>query len=165
MRPYNPAFSGLGSSDFARRYFRNLRRIAPLLDFFSLSYLDGSLHSVWLYYPILFRYVMTESLPSGYPIRLSGNHGMCASPPGFSQLTTAFFASQLPGIRHKPLSLDHIIFFAFRIAPHRFRIRSSSLGFLPSAPRHTSSFLPSLHCQCALASNPQAFRQIKTLLK
>ena len=87
---------------------------------------------------------MTTSLSPGYPIRLSGNHGMCASPPGFSQLTTAFFASQLPGIRHKPLSLDHIIFLAFRIAPHRFRIRSSFLGFLPSAPRYTPSFLPSL---------------------
>ena len=93
---------------------------------------------------------MTTSLSPGYPIRLSGNHGMCASPPGFSQLTTAFFASQLPGIRHKPLSLDHIIFFAFRITPHRVRIRSSFLGFLPSAPRHTLSFLPSLHCQCPL---------------
>ena len=110
MRPYNPAFSGLGSSDFARRYFRNLRRIAPLLDFFSLSYLDGSLHLVSLYYPILFRYVMTTSLLPGYPIRLSGNLRMCASPPGFSQLTTAFFALQLPGIHHKPFSsLDHII--------------------------------------------------------
>ena len=46
MRPYNPSYTGLGSSDFARRYFRNLRRIAPLLDFFSLSYLDGSVHPV-----------------------------------------------------------------------------------------------------------------------
>ena len=32
---YNPALCGLGSSAFARRYLRNLRRIAPLLDFFS----------------------------------------------------------------------------------------------------------------------------------
>ena len=108
--PTTPVKSGLGSSDFARRYFRNLRRIAPLLDFFSLSYLDGSLHLVSLYYPILFRYVMTTSLLPGYPIRLSGNLRMCASPPGFSQLTTAFFALQLPGIHHKPFSsLDHII--------------------------------------------------------
>ena len=88
---------------------------------------------------------MTTSLSPGYPIRLSGNLRMCASPPGFSQLTTAFFALQLPGIHHKPFSsLDHIIFFAFRITPQCFRIRSSFLGFLPSAPRHTPSFLPSL---------------------
>ena len=91
-------------------FFSTLRRIAPLLDFFSLSYLDGSLHLVSLYYPILFRYVMTTSLLPGYPIRLSGNLRMCASPPGFSQLTTAFFALQLPGIHHTPFSsLDHII--------------------------------------------------------
>jgi hypothetical protein len=33
--PTTPHKCGLGSSDFARRYFRNLRGIAPLLDFFS----------------------------------------------------------------------------------------------------------------------------------
>ena len=33
--PTTPVKTGLGSSDFARRYFRNLRGIAPLLDFFS----------------------------------------------------------------------------------------------------------------------------------
>lgn len=33
--PSTPLTSGLGSSNFARRYSRNLRRIASLLDFFS----------------------------------------------------------------------------------------------------------------------------------
>ena len=108
---------------------------------------------------------MTTSLSPGYPIRLSGNHGMCASPPGFSQLTTAFFASQLPGIRHKPLSLDHIIFFAFRITPQCFRIRSSFLGFLPSALRYTPSFLPSLSLSMCACLKPAGFPADKTLLK
>ena len=40
-------------------------------DFFSLSYLDGSLHSVMLCSPILFRLAMLVSLLTGYPIRLS----------------------------------------------------------------------------------------------
>ena len=44
--PLTP-YKGLGSSNFARRYFRNL-----LFDFFSLSYLDGSVHSVSLYVSI-----------------------------------------------------------------------------------------------------------------
>ena len=79
---------GLGSSNFARRYFRNL-----LFDFFSLSYLDGSVHSVSLYLSILFKSVMSVSLLTGYPIRLFPYHRMCAPTRNFSQLTTAFFAS------------------------------------------------------------------------
>ena len=43
---------------------------------------------------------VTVSLPPGYPIRLSGDRRICAPPPGFSQLITAFFASQLH--RHPP---------------------------------------------------------------
>ena len=100
MRPYNPAFSGLGSSHFARRYFRNLRRIAPLLDFFSLSYLDGSLHLVWLYYPILFRYRNDDISVAGLPhsaIRESLN--VCFS----SRLFAAYHGLlRLTAPRHPP---------------------------------------------------------------
>ena len=51
-----------------------------------------------------------ESLPAGYPIRLSADQRICAPPRSFSQLVTAFFA--LRPHRHPPwtyLSLDHII--------------------------------------------------------
>ena len=40
---------------------------------------------------------------SGYPIRQSTDHRVFAPPRSFSQLTTAFFAGQLQGIRHRPL--------------------------------------------------------------
>ena len=79
---------GLDSSNFARHYFQNLT-----FDFFSLSYLDGSLHSVSPCSPILFKLAMLVSLLTGYPIRLFPYHRMCAPTRNFSQLTTAFFAS------------------------------------------------------------------------
>ena len=43
--------------------------------------------------PYVFGREMAGSRPPGYPIRPSGDPGMCAPPPGFSQLATAFFAS------------------------------------------------------------------------
>ena len=70
---------------------------------------------MWLSYPILFRYRMTESLPSGYPIRLSRARRICAPPPGLSQLITAFFASQLLGIHHTPIIRLTILSFRLRI--------------------------------------------------
>ena len=92
MQPYNPS----------KNWFGLFRFRSPLLSespgdrspswFLFPSYLDGSVHSVWLYYPILFRYIVTGSLPPGYPIRLSRDHRICAPSPGFSQLITAFFA-------------------------------------------------------------------------
>ena len=98
--PTTPVKPGLGSSDFARRYFRNLRRIAPLLDFFSLSYLDGSLHLVWLYYPILFRYRNDDISVAGLPhsaIRESRN--VCFS----SRLFAAYHGLlRLTAPRHPP---------------------------------------------------------------
>ena len=36
----------------------------------------------------------------GYPIRVSRNHGLLATPPSFSQLSTPFFASDRLGIHH-----------------------------------------------------------------
>ena len=102
---------GLGSSNFARRYFRNLRRIAPLLDFFSLCYLDGSLHLVWLYYPILFRYRNDDISVAGLPhsaIRESLN--VCFSSRLFAAYHGLLRLSAPLGIHHKPFSsLDHII--------------------------------------------------------
>ena len=44
---------------------------------------------------------MTGINQPGYPIRSSPDHEMCASPRGFSQLTTTFLASQLLGIHHR----------------------------------------------------------------
>jgi hypothetical protein len=40
--------------------------------------------------------------PVGFPIRPPGDHGSCAAPPRFSQLTAAFLASVCPGIPHMP---------------------------------------------------------------
>ena len=45
---------------------------------------------------------MTGSRPPGCPIRPSRDHRVCATPPSFSQLTTAFIASVCPGIPHMP---------------------------------------------------------------
>src|SRR3954470_1636268 len=45
-------------------------------------------------------------MPSAYQVVPFGNPGiyrLCAAPPGLSQLTTSFFASQTPGIHHTPL--------------------------------------------------------------
>ncbi len=44
-----------------------------------------------------------ESLHTGYPIRSSAGHRICAPNRSFSQLITTFFASRLLGIRHKPI--------------------------------------------------------------
>ena len=57
-----------------------------------------------------------ESLPSGYPIRLSRARRICAPPPGFSQLITAFFVSQLLGIHHTPIIRLTILSFRLRIS-------------------------------------------------
>ena len=110
-RPYNPVITnGLGSSDFARRYFRNLMHLTVLLvsspgvlRWFS----SPSLASV--YYFIHTR--MTASQPPGYPIRPPTDHGMFAPPRCFSQLTTAFLASIRQGILRKPFS--HLTILSF----------------------------------------------------
>ena len=38
----------------------------------------------------------------GFPIRTSWDDGLCAAPPGFSQLTTSFIASRYQGIHRAP---------------------------------------------------------------
>ena len=49
--------SGLGSSDFARRYFRNL-----VPDFYSSGYLDGSVPRVFPYHAYLIQHAMSYLL-------------------------------------------------------------------------------------------------------
>src|SRR5438270_3549405 len=47
-----------------------------------------------------------SDMPSAYQVVPFGNPGiyrLCAAPPGLSQLTTSFFASQTLGIHHTPL--------------------------------------------------------------
>ncbi len=47
----------------------------------------------------------------GYPIRPSRDHNVFATPPGFSQLTAAFFAGQRQ--RHPPWTLSRLTIFLF----------------------------------------------------
>ena len=55
---------------------------------------------------------VTESLPPGFPIRTSADHGAFASPRSFSQLITSFVASE--SHRHPPCALScFLISFAF----------------------------------------------------
>ena len=69
--------------------------------FSSSGYLDVSVHRVpsvhlWI------QCTVTGSLPPGFPIQTSADHGICASPRSFSQLITSFFGSQCQGIRPAP---------------------------------------------------------------
>ncbi len=91
MRPYNPSRSWFGLLQFR----------SPLLsESLHLPMLLFSLPKVLRWFTPLsfasaayrFSSRMLVSLQAGYPIRLPGDLRMCAPPPGFSQLTTAFFA-------------------------------------------------------------------------
>ena len=89
---------GLGSSDFARHYFRNhgcFLFLQVLRWFTSLSSLDQPMYSAernWCSYQL------------GSPIRTSPDHRLLASPRGFSQLATSFFAYLRQGIHTHALS-------------------------------------------------------------
>ena len=72
------------------------------LDFFSCRYLDGSLPCVSLPCTLDSCIGSLSSRQSGYPIRKSGDRGILAPTPGFSQLITSFFAWQLLGILRRP---------------------------------------------------------------
>ena len=72
------------------------------VDFFSCRYLDGSLPCVSLPCTIDSCIGSLSSRQSGYPIRKSGDRGILAPTPGFSQLITSFFAWQLLGILRRP---------------------------------------------------------------
>ena len=93
---YNPTLCGLGSSHFARRYFGNL------VWFLFPGYLDGSLHPVWLYYPILFRYVVHPKMwvtPFGDP-RINV---YVLLPVAFRSLSRPSSPYSSIGIRHRPI--------------------------------------------------------------
>ena len=96
MQSYNPEKArllGLGSSPFARHYLGN-----HFVYFLFLRLLRCFSSAGWL----LFR----DNTPSAYWVVPFGDPGMlysCAVPPGLSQLTTSFFASQSLGIHHAPL--------------------------------------------------------------
>ena len=90
--------SGLASSAFARRYLRN--------------------HCCFLFLQVLRWFTSLGSLRIpmysecdnrcthllGFPIRTSPDHGLLASPRGFSQLATSFFAYSRQGIHTHALS-------------------------------------------------------------
>ena len=132
---------GLGSSDFARRYFRNLILISSpgVLRWFSSPSFASA--------PYVFRCRMTVSLPPGYPIRLSADRRICAPPRSFSQLVTAFFASLLQGIHHKPFSRLTILL-STRILrlPTHYPVESCCAKLL--LQNHRSDFVTPFPCLC-----------------
>ena len=89
---------GLGSSDFARHYFRNHGCFLFL----------GVLR--WFTSPGSLRHPMNLddgngcSHPLGFPIRISPDHSLLAAPRSFSQLTTSFIACLRQGIHTHALS-------------------------------------------------------------
>ena len=91
-RSYNPGQAGLGSSAFARRYWRN--------------------HSYFLFLRVM-RCFSSPGRPAAYaacralraagsPIRTSPDQGACAAPRSFSQLVASFFACKSQGIPRMP---------------------------------------------------------------
>ena len=89
---------GLGSSEFARHYFRNHGC------FLLLRVLR------WFTSPGLLQHPMYSdggngcSHPLGFPIRKSPDHSLLAAPRSLSQLTTSFFAYLRQGIHTHALS-------------------------------------------------------------
>jgi hypothetical protein len=97
-RPHLLGSTGLGSSDFARHYFRN--------------------HGCFLFLQVLRWFTSLGSLrptmdssdddgcshPPGFPIRKSPDHRLLASPRGLSQLATSFIAFLHLGIHTHALS-------------------------------------------------------------
>ena len=63
------------------------------VDFFSSAYLDVSVQRVSLRIPIYSIYGYGILLPQGFPIRISVDRCLFATPHRFSQLITSFFAS------------------------------------------------------------------------
>ena len=97
-------------------------------DFYSCWYLDGSLPSVFLPSLILLGGGWKSSRLPGYPIRRSGDQGILAPPPGFSQLVTSFFAWQLLGILRGPyFRLTILSFSSYAIIFKKQRSISASL--------------------------------------
>ena len=117
--------AGLGSSPFARRYWGN-RCYFLLLRVLRCFSSPRSPHAVC---------VMSGSLPTGCPIRISRGRRVFAPRPGFSQLVTSFFASESLGIPHAPF-YDSVIRSCLISFPPRHSCREAGL----QARTHVSPF-------------------------
>jgi hypothetical protein len=119
---------GLGSSEFARHYYRN--------------------HGCFLFLRVLRWFTSPGSLRTpmnsecdnccsqqlGFPIRTSPDHRMLASPRGLSQLATSFIAYLRQGIHtHALSSLTIILTLDTRTVRHK--IRAGTAQTTTSAPR------------------------------
>lgn len=94
LNPRKTSLSGLGFSDFARRYSRNH------VILFSCGYWDVSLRRVLLRRTMNSSVRLPEWIWHGFPIRRSTDQGLLAAHRGLSQLATSFFASWHQGIHH-----------------------------------------------------------------
>ena len=90
--PKDIAISGLGSSDFARHYFRN-RFYFLFLRVIRCFSSPGSPHYAMYLRNDTITLLMVSSL-----IRISTDHGLFATPRSFSQLVTSFFGAMYQGI-------------------------------------------------------------------
>src|SRR3954470_16895653 len=119
--PHSPFEShGLGSSDFARHYFRNhgcFLLLQVLRWFTSLSSLN---------YPMYSGKCNRCSHRLGFPIRKSPDHRLLASSRGLSQLTTSFIACLRQGIHTHALS---------SLTIKSISNTKCSMSFLRSVPR------------------------------
>jgi len=88
---------GLGSSDFARHYFRN----HDCFLFLQVLRWFTSLGSLLPTYGFSGRYAGFTSV--GFPIRKSPGQSLLAALRGLSQLATSFIAIVCQGIHHAPL--------------------------------------------------------------
>ena len=102
-RPTTPKsmLFGLGSSNFARRYFRN-RFFFLLLRVLRCFSSPGSLSITYV-----FSYERLVFNQSGFPIRISRDLCLLAAPPCFSQLATSFFGAWCHW--HPPCALVRLI--------------------------------------------------------
>ena len=79
---------------------------------------------------------MIGSLLSGYPIRQSPDHRICAPPRSFSQLITAFFAGRLQDIHHKPILRLTILCSLLKTIIYSITVKNSSFHLIFHSPVH-----------------------------
>ena len=132
---------GLGSSEFARHYFRNhgCFLFLPVLRWFtsrgSLRHPMDSDDDTWCSHQV------------GSPIRTSPDHSLFAAPRGFSQLTTSFFACLRLGIPTHALSSLTIKSIACTIvassrSPAVYLLHDGFLWYLPINIQFSKNLLP-----------------------
>ena len=88
LNPISITTYGLGSSDFARHYFRNRFLFLLLKVLRCFSSLRVSSHILCIYI-----WILNDLYLVGCPIQKSMDHGIFASPHSLSQLVTSFFDS------------------------------------------------------------------------